>query len=417
MEGQGAARIRTIDAVRGFAVCGILVMNIVAMGMPPYAYVDPYYYGGTSPADLTAWGLAYVFADGKLRALFTILFGASMTLIADRAEGETPGPVATHYRRMAWLFGFGMIHAWLLWFGDILVIYAVTGAFAFIAWQWPPRALIFAAAIALLIALGLDVLQWYDLAALQAAALAPHAPDQARDAWDAITTAISPGDPAIAHMVTLYRGGFADVFAARAPTTMLYQTDVLTASLPETIGFMLLGILLYRSGFLSGGWSRRRYAVLIAIGFGIAVPLYIPIVSFLLATRFDPVTMPIADACSLVLRPWLALAYASAIILLVRSGRLRWLADRLAAAGRMAFSNYLGTTLITTTLFYGYGFGLYGTLSRAGLCVVVLGVWMIILLWSKPWLDRFAYGPLEWLWRSLARWKIQQFRRTSPIAT
>ena len=76
----------------------------------------------------------------------------------------------------------------------------------------------------------------------------------------------------------------------------------------------------------------------------------------------------------------------------------------------MAFSNYLGTTVICTTVFYGYGFGLYGALSRAQLYLVVVPIWLLILLWSKPWLDRFRYGPLEWLWRSLSRFAWQPMR-------
>src|SRR4051812_15573544 len=102
------SRIINLDVIRGFAVCGILVMNIVAMGEPSYAYVDPHYYGGAQGADLAAWAIAYVLADGKMRALFTMLFGASLLLITDAAEDRTPGPARVHYARMFWLFVFGM---------------------------------------------------------------------------------------------------------------------------------------------------------------------------------------------------------------------------------------------------------------------------------------------------------------------
>ena len=111
-------------------------------------------------------------------------------------------------------------------------------------------------------------------------------------------------------------------------------------------------------------------------------------------------------------RPFIGLAHAAVVLLLVRAGVLRALIDRFAAAGRMAFSNYLGTSIITSTIFCGYGFGLYGQLSRAELLWVVVGVWAFILLWSKPWLDRFHYGPFEWAWRSLVQWKPQRFVRS-----
>ena len=111
-EARADARIITIDTIRGFAVCGILVMNIVSMGEPGYAYVDPNYYGGAHGADLAAWALAYVFADGKMRALFTMLFGASLLLITDAAEDRASGPARVHFARIFWLFAFGMLHAW-----------------------------------------------------------------------------------------------------------------------------------------------------------------------------------------------------------------------------------------------------------------------------------------------------------------
>ena len=114
---------------------------------------------------------------------------------------------------------------------------------------------------------------------------------------------------------------------------------------------------------------------------------------------------------ALLLRPLLALAYAALVILAVRSGTVPWLTERLAAAGRMAFSNYLGTSLVMTTIFYGYGLGLFGQLHRAQLYWLVLGQWLLILGWSKPWLRRFRYGPFEWAWRSLARFELVSFRQ------
>jgi len=106
-------------------------------------------------------------------------------------------------------------------------------------------------------------------------------------------------------------------------------------------------------------------------------------------------------------RPLMIVGWACLIILLARPGALN---RRIAAAGRMAFTNYLGTTILCTTLFYGYGFGLYGHLSRAGLYLVVFAVWALMLLWSKPWLEHFRYGPFEWLWRSLARLRLQPIK-------
>ena len=135
-------RYQSIDAVRGFAVLGILLMNIVGMGLPSFSYIDPTYAGGSHGADLWTWAINNVLTDGKMRGLFTILFGASTLLIAQRADGSKPGPLQTHYRRMFWLFVFGMVHAYLFWWGDILVCYALAGLFLFPFRKVDPKALI-----------------------------------------------------------------------------------------------------------------------------------------------------------------------------------------------------------------------------------------------------------------------------------
>jgi uncharacterized protein len=388
-------RIVTLDAVRGFAVCGILLMNIVAMGLPTFAYLDPTFYGTEGPADWAAWGINYIFSDGKMRALFTMLFGASMVLIAERAEVQGESAAEIHYRRLFWLFIFGMIHAWLIWFGDILVQYAIGGAIAYFIWRWPPRAL------------------WLVFAAMMVMQLA--------QSWEnhvaALATMGAPLDKAAvaAREIALYRQGFEGAFKARAEMTAYFQTVLIPQSLSETIGFIALGIILYRNGFLTGAWDRARYLRTMMLGYLVAAPLHLPLIWLLVENDFSAPVAPLAEGGGLLLRPFMALAHAAAIILLVQAGALRWLSVRLAAAGRMAFSNYLGTSLVTTTFFYGYGLSLFGSFSRAELYLVVLGVWAAILLWSKPWLDRYRYGPLEWLWRSLARGRVQPLRRKGAL--
>lgn len=405
------ARLDTIDAVRGFAVCGILVMNIVAMGMPGYAYVDPTCYGGAHGADLAAWGIAYVLVDGKMRALFTMLFGASLLIVTDAAEDRTPGPARTHYARMGWLLAFGMLHAWFIWYGDILVEYAVVGAIAFIARKWPPRALAYSAVLLIGWDVAHDLILWRDMTLLRHLATMPQAPADAVVAWNTMHDAIVPNQAAVMKELQSYRGGIVDVFAARAETTRLFQFSYLPGWVPGTLGIAAFGMWLYRIGFWRAGWSARAYCWLLAGG---AVPLllYLPLVRAIVTHEFDPAFLPLADALSLMLRLPLALAYAAAIILLVRSGRGDWGMRRLAAAGRMAFSNYLATSLIMTTIFYGYGFELFGRFSRAELYLPVLLQWTLILGWSLPWLNRFRYGPFEWAWRSLARGELQPMRKS-----
>lgn len=168
-------RYQSIDAVRGFAVLGILLMNIVGMGMPAFAYIDPTYFGGSHGADLWTWAINNVLTDGKMRGLFTILFGASTVLIAQRAEDGKPGPMETHYRRMFWLFIFGMVHAYLFWWGDILVCYALAGLFIFPVRKLDPKLLIAMGAAILVALLSYNAMADVHLVALHAAATAPSA--------------------------------------------------------------------------------------------------------------------------------------------------------------------------------------------------------------------------------------------------
>jgi len=404
VSGSGV-RIGSLDAIRGFAVMGILLMNVVSMGMPGYAYIDPSFYGGASGADWWAWALAYVFADGKMRMLFTMLFGASLAIVTDAVAQ----PLRTHSARMAWLLVFGMLHAWFVWYGDILVEYALIGFALYWARAWPPKVLLAVAAGLVILEAGMDLAGGAYAAKLRASAMAPGATAAAREAWQAMLSDLRPPDETITAELRGYRGGLADAFAARIPMTILFQTVFMPITIIGTTGIAAFGLALYRLGFLSGDWSARAYWRFVAAGVA-AVIAYVPLVAWVSASRWDPVLLPVTDTLSLILRPFVALGYAAALILLLRSGRLRWLTDRLEAAGKAAFTNYLGTSLVATTIFYGYGLGWFGHLSRWQLYLVVALIWLLILLWSKPWLTRFRYGPLEWLWRSLARGAVQPLR-------
>lgn len=406
MTTPAAERFVTLDLIRGFAVMGILLMNIVSMGMPGYAYVDPSYYGGASGADLAAWCLAYAFADGKMRMLFTMLFGASLAITTDRTEH----PTRVHYARMVTLLGFGMIHAWLIWYGDILVEYALAGMVLFWARKWPPAALLTLAGTLVLLKTGASLAALHADLSLRAAAALPDASEAVRASWQARAHALTPHYEDIRTELAGFRGGLAEAFAARAPLTTLFQTAFIPGAVPETVGIAAFGLALYRLGFLTGQWQARSYRWLILAG-AAALLLYGPLIRILVAARWSSLTITATDQASLVLRPFVALAYASALILWARAGAGRWLLDRVAAAGRMAFSNYLGTSLVATTIFYGYGLGWFGHLHRAQLYWVVLLIWLLILGWSQPWLTRFRYGPFEWLWRSLARGRLQPMRR------
>jgi uncharacterized protein len=408
--GAGSERHLSIDAVRGFAVLGILLMNIVGMGLPAFAYLDPAYAGGATGADLWTWAFNNVFSDGKLRALFTMLFGASTVLIATRAEREPPGPAQTHYRRMVWLFAFGMVHAYFLWWGDILVTYAVAGLFIFPFRKLDPRAQIAIGVTILAALLGWNAFLATQIDAIHAAAVAPGATAADLKAWSDISLVLDPPQSMADQQIAGFGGSFMDALRARTQMSIIMQTQLApTDALPEAIGQMFLGMALFRLGFFTLGWSRRAYAAMIAVGYLVAAPFTAWLAWLIWKSGFEPLTLHRLEVWQQVSRPLIGLAHASVLLLVVRAGALKPLVNRLAAAGRMAFSNYLMTSVITTLVFCGFGLGLYGRLGRHEQLYVVAGVWVFILAWSLPWLQRFQYGPFEWAWRSLVKWRFQPF--------
>ena len=383
---------------------GILLMNIVAFAMPMAAYQDPSAYGGDHGPDLLAWALAFAIADGKMRGLFTLLFGVSLLIMTDRFEDGAEAARA-HYRRMAALLLIGLIHAWGIWYGDILVEYAVAGCLLFVARSWPPSALLYAAVVLTLVDIGMAVDLWWGLARLQAEVTAGGATADDLALWQSIGEAEAAG---IARDLTLYGGGWGDVALARWQDALRLQANI-PFFLVGTVGLALLGMALHRWGYFTG-WSRRRHGAIILLGYGVALPLTILPIRWQIDTGFDPASRAVADLWTLALRPPILLAHASAIVLVARARVTAALAGLLAATGRMALSNYLATSLICTTIFYGPGLGLYGELPRATLYAIVAGICVAIPIASRLWLARFAQGPAEWLWRSIARGTLQKMR-------
>ncbi len=409
-EASGLTRHISLDAMRGFAVMGILAMNIIGFSMPEWAYVSPGVYGGETLADQISWFFSFVFIDGKMRGLFSLLFGASMMLIIERAEAKQQSAARTHYARMVWLALFGLAHFFFLWFGDILFTYAIIGCIVFLMHHWEPKRLIKWA----LIVYGLGVLVWGaqfgGMQFLQWAAAQPGAdPDVVRTFRDMMAS--GEFDTDVTKELALHRGDWAGIFADKAADWWAPLAAVLQA-ITETLPLMLFGMAMKKNGFLTGEWAdgdyRRWIYRLLPAGLLISAVL----AAFSWSSNFNLIhTLANFMAWSAIPRLMLTIGYAALLILWIKKLSGSKFLDRVAATGRAAFTNYLGTTIVMTTIFYGYGLGLYGYISRPALWLFVLGAWAVMLLWSKPWLERFQFGPLEWLWRSLARMELQPMRR------
>lgn len=403
-------RIRTLDVTRGVAVMGILAMNIVGMAMPDGAYMSPRAYGGDTGIDLLAWLFNFVFVDGKMRGLFSFLFGASLLLVVERAEAKGEPGGAIHVRRMLWLFVFGLVHMFLIWANDILHHYALIGLIAYLFRNKAPRALVRWAIAFIALSLAFAMLIGFFYLGTAAEAARPDASAGTLAMWGKMAGGVGPLPPAeLARELALYRGPYLPIVMDRLsdwalPLNMLFLYG------PETLGYMLLGMASLKSGFLAGAWEPARYRRWMLWGYAASIPAYAAMAAILVSSGFAPELVAfIGIACTVPFRPAMIVAHAALIVLLARKGGA--LAERIGAAGRAAFTNYLGSSIVMTTIFYGYGLGLWGEVGRAGLYLFVIGAWALMLIWSKPWLDRFRYGPLEWLWRTLARGRVQPLRR------
>ena len=400
----------SLDAMRGFAVMGILAMNIIGFAMPEWAYISPAAYGTDTLADKIAWAFSFVLIDGKMRGLFSLLFGASMMLIIDRAVAKGESAAQIPYRRMAWLALFGLAHYFFIWFGDILFLYAIIGMIAFRFRNWAPAKLIKVALIIFVLGLALWGLQFGGLQLFQYfATRADASADMARQFRELMDSADLAFN--VAPDLALHRGSYAAITMSKLddwaePLLLVVQ------SASETLPLMMIGMAMQKSGFLTGAWAvadYRRWAMrMVPVG----LLLTLALAAWMVAVDFDRITaLAIFYFWGGIPRMLLTIGYAALLLLLIDHYRNHPMLARVAAAGRAAFSNYLGTSIAMTTIFYGYGFGLFGDVGRAGLWLFVLGAWAVMLLWSKTWLMTFHYGPLEWLWRSLARGKIQAMRR------
>lgn len=419
-------RIAVVDVLRGVAVLGILLMNIVSFGLAFHggAPTETAINGGNTRANLTYWFVSQVLFEGKMRALFSMLFGASAALLIRRAEERGSGLRAADvfYRRTMWLILFGVLHAYFLWAGDILYAYGVFGLFLFPLRNAKPKWLL-AAGLALMLLggakgvwAGYDILQLRERAATanRLAAEGKTLTEEQKAAqkqWEAREKNRTPDQEKIKKELDTHRGGYGKLFVNRMKLVTEIQSSMMYRNLLyDVAGMMLVGMALLLSGVLTGARSAGFYLKLMLCGYVIGGAINAAVGWYGLKTGFGPESYMLQFATYDIGRLLVALAHASLVMLLVKNGWLRRLTARLAAVGQTALSGYLATSVICSTLFYGYGFGLFGKLQRYQLLYVVLAVWVFLLIAAPIWLRHFRYGPMEWVWRSLTHWRKQPMR-------
>ncbi|MEO1046666.1 MAG: DUF418 domain-containing protein [Pseudomonadota bacterium] len=399
-----AQRIVELDALRGVAILGIIVMNVLFFTMPTIAYFNPRVWGGMDLANQAVWLLSFVLIEDKMRNLFAMLFGAGVLIMLGKLPGhdKPDATLSRHVARMLWLLVIGLAHAILLANNDILRVYAVAGLILPLLAGLSVRWLIALAVICMGLHLAggaYYALPWLELywdseAPARAERLAP-------------AETLFGADPArLERELGRQAGPYISVIMHRAGNISGIFGYV-AAALPTTLAAMLSGMALLKSGFLSGQWQRRDYAkAMLWAGLVGLLPLSALGYSTVVSGYHAVVVAGNALVWSAPFDLSLAIGWAALLIQLVQHNIDAPLTVRVIAAGRMALTNYLMTSLVLGFVFFGFGLGLFGSVSRIGAMAVALAMMILILAWSRPWLQRFGQGPMEWLWRALVRRSI-----------
>lgn len=417
-------RILSIDVIRGFAVLGILLMNIVGFGLHAAAYADPTVAGGADGVNLWVYALILVLVDGKMRGIFSLVFGAGVVVLMGRLFERGAGAEAAdvHYRRMFWLMLFGVVHAYLLWWGDILYPYALLGLLLYPLRRLSPRALFITAVVLALLLTGVFTGEAYraigvrdeaaaaDAAAAAGATLTEEQIDAQR-AWRERLKNAKPDAAELARVNAAFTGSFGEMFMERAKLVAQFHfTPYYFPLLWDMLVMMLAGMALAKTGALAAARSYRYYAWMAAAGYGIGLPLHLWMLQRSLATGFEHIAVGFTGILYEPARIAVCFGHIAVLMIVLKAGVLRRVTATLAAVGQMAFTNYIVQSIICSTIFYGYGFALFGKLQRFELYYVVVGCWVVNVAMSRWWLRRYRFGPLEWGWRSLTYWRRQPMR-------
>lgn len=417
-----ARRIEALDFVRGVALCGILLMNITGFGLPD-AYTNPTNSGGASGANLWAWIVTEIGFEGTQRALFSMLFGASVILFTARLEAAGRTDVADIYlRRNLWLVALGLINAFVfLWEGDILFSYGVIGLFVFVFRKLAAKWLLAIGATTLLLGAAWNL---HDAAAaIQAhgpyveAAAAQARGDELGDAekdalarWESVRGEFKSTPQEIGDAIGAHRSGYWRALQYVAPISSWSQSYGLYRYFADVFGMMLIGMGLFRLGVLTLELRTRVYVAMMVLGYGIGLAVNAIETRWIVDHGFSALAFAQVKPSYDLGRLTMTIGHLGALLLFVRSGLFGRLRRAFAAVGRMAVTNYLTQSVVCAIFFIG--FRQYDALERYQLYYVVLAIWAAQLLISPLWLHYFRFGPVEWLWRSLTYMKRQPMRRS-----
>ena len=415
---QPQERIESIDVLRGVVLLGILVVNIVAFGLPNAGSISPTSYGTFEGLDIFAYWVTYFVFEGSQRAVFSMLFGAGIVLFTQRLSTDERGSkVGTIFtRRMIALMLFGLVDIFLLlWFGDIIFLYALVGLVVFFFRDTSVRGLLIASGMLfVLLTLYLGAMGSFISFAENRAATAMEKLEaggqlslfdqEMLDTWEEFVAEYEPDASVIQSEVESRQDGYLSAYTAIMPLILEYQViGTLVFSFWDVLLMMLVGMALFKLGILDGSKSYPYYWIMVGVGLGLGLAVNAFEVSSAIANNYNTMGLQVNWTYNLG-RLAVACGLIGLVMLICKAGILHGTRACLAAVGRMALTNYLVQSLICLIFFILLGY--FGELRLHQLFIVVFGIWVIQLVYSSLWLKRFRFGPLEWLWRYLTYGKV-----------
>lgn len=423
-------RIQSLDILRGIALLGILLMNIPEFSLPR-RYSEDF---RNDPESINFWArvIMLLFFEGKMRALFSLLFGAGIVLFFTNKTAVTKVVVKLFYKRMFWLIVFGLIDAYLLlWDGDILYLYAVTGMIAVLFLRVKSKWLVWAVPLVAIVEFVLQTNFYQDIREKRMAYVATtkaisgdtgatKEQQEVMEEWREIEKTFLPNTQDIAEHTRTMKSNYAAIAKKKRALSWQYQTTYLIYSIWDPLALMLLGMALLRWGFLTNQWTTRQYRWTLILGYGLGLPLvaweiyygyrYIPNLEAWLA-QMESIRIPWHNLLYPIQRIAIMMGHIALVMLIIRRGILKRLLGCLAAVGQMALTNYIMQTILCSFIFLGFGLNYFDAFQYYQIFYFIVVIWLFQLLTSFIWLQYFLFGPLEWLWRVLTYWKIQGFRR------
>ncbi len=404
-------RIDSIDILRGFAVLGILIMNISSFAMPSMAYFSPVVYD-VNPLNHVIYSIIHIIADQKFMAIFSMLFGASTILFINSVKKREKSPLLFFYSRNIWLLILGSIHSTYLWYGDILFFYAFCAFVLFFLKNLSPKKQFILGCLIYLIPTFSNYATYaYVIDDLDQAEL------------DVINRHWSPSNETLEQEIEAYRGSYKKQVQYRAQMWSSSENNednpiggigagiiglsILIDLFSRSFGMMLIGMACFSWGVFSNNLSKSIYKKLVIIGFGIGFPLSTTGLFFNYYFDWDwKYVQFLGRSPNNIATPLIAFGYIAVIMLWIRKGIFINLQEKLRTIGKTALTAYLIQTVIATFIFYGIGLGLFGYVNRAYQLLIMCLIWSTLITVCPIWLRRYQYGPVEWIWRMLTHMKL-----------